>query len=267
MQHLTLEALARLVDEAPDAANAAHLAACGACRLELEALKDQSRALGALPDIEPAADTWPGLQARLRAEGLLQDDGRPAGPATAGLTAPAAAPTSAVPGTVMAGLVTGDVAGARAAGTRRMWANGRVLRHAATIALFLFGGAAGFTVRGLVEPASVSEADRPSGSRGTGMEAVAPSNAEEAARLVNAQKAEYVRALTRYAELAELPDPPATADPVARLAALESIVAATRAALGQAPADPIINGYHLTALAQREATLRHFAVAREDDWF
>ena len=30
----------------------------------------------------------------------------------------------------------------------------------------------------------------------------------------------------------------------------------TRAALGQSPADPVINGYHLTALAQRNATIK-----------
>ena len=43
---------------------------------------------------------------------------------------------------------------------------------------------------------------------------------------------------------------------MSRLAALEGIVLMTGAALSEAPADPVINGYHLTALEQRDALLR-----------
>lgn len=236
MQHLTIEALARLLDEPPDAEQAAHLAACAACRLELTALEEQTSALAELPDIRPPADAWPVLAIRLRDEGLLHDDSAPAARTRA--------------------------AGATLAG----WSRHRMLRLAASIALFLFGGGAGFAARGVVAPAMVASADpqasEPSGS-GT-VRAAAPGSAEEAARLVRTEEAEYLRALTRYAEMARSP---ATTDPVARFAALESIVVATRAALDQAPADPVINGYHLTALAQREAMLRRFAVTAEDNWF
>lgn len=237
MQHLTIEALARLLDEPPDAEQAAHLAACAACRLELTALEEQTSALAELPDIRPPADAWPALATRLRDEGLVQDD-------------------------------SASAARARAAGvTFAGWSRHRVLRLAASIALFLFGGGAGFAARGVVvAPAMVAGADqRPSEPSGSGtVRAAAPSSAEEAARLVRTEEAEYLRALTRYAEMARSP---ATTDPVARFAALESIVVATRAALDQAPADPVINGYHLTALAQREAMLRRFAVTAEDNWF
>ena len=41
--HLTLATLARLVDEAPDTAEAAHLAVCDACREELATLRETSR--------------------------------------------------------------------------------------------------------------------------------------------------------------------------------------------------------------------------------
>jgi hypothetical protein len=75
----------------------------------------------------------------------------------------------------------------------------------------------------------------------------------------------YLDMLTRVAELETGTTQPN--DPVARLAALESIAAITRSALYQAPADPVLNGYHLTALAQREATLRQMAASKPGRWF
>lgn len=67
----------------------------------------------------------------------------------------------------------------------------------------------------------------------------------------------YLDALAQYAQLSgELRE---IDDPVARLVVLESIVLTTREALDRAPADPIINGYHMTAVAQRDATLRQLA--------
>ncbi len=47
----------------------------------------------------------------------------------------------------------------------------------------------------------------------------------------------------------------------ARLAALDNIVASTRTALYQAPQDPVLNQYYLSAVAAREATLRQYKVA------
>jgi hypothetical protein len=41
-----------------------------------------------------------------------------------------------------------------------------------------------------------------------------------------------------------------------RLAALDRVISTTREAMRQAPHDPVINGYYLTTLGQREATLR-----------
>jgi hypothetical protein len=41
-----------------------------------------------------------------------------------------------------------------------------------------------------------------------------------------------------------------------RLAALDRMITTTREAMHQAPHDPVINGYYLTTLGQREATLR-----------
>jgi hypothetical protein len=75
MEHLTTETLARLVDDAPDAEERAHLAQCSACTDELQALEDQTRALASLPELRPPRGDWGVLEARLRSEGLLRDQG------------------------------------------------------------------------------------------------------------------------------------------------------------------------------------------------
>jgi hypothetical protein len=91
-----------------------------------------------------------------------------------------------------------------------------------------------------------------------------PRTMEEAAAQLRQTEELYLTALTRYAELATQSE---AGDPIARLAALQSIVMTTQAALNQAPTDPVINGYHLTALAQRDATLRQVAAATSDRWY
>jgi hypothetical protein len=56
---------------------------------------------------------------------------------------------------------------------------------------------------------------------------------------------------------------PADGDPVAyrsRLAALDQVISTARAAMRDAPHDPVINGYYLNSLGQREATLRQLNI-------
>ena len=72
MEHLTREALARLVDETPLSEETDHLATCPTCASEMEALRGQTRALGALPEIRPPLGDWDVLEARLRSEGLIE---------------------------------------------------------------------------------------------------------------------------------------------------------------------------------------------------
>jgi hypothetical protein len=91
-----------------------------------------------------------------------------------------------------------------------------------------------------------------------------PRSADEAAQLLRETEELYLQALRRYAEYTSGSQ---TGDPVARLAALQSIVNTTQAALTAAPADPVINGYHLTALAQRDVTLRQVAAATGERWY
>ncbi len=75
MGHLNAESLARLVDEAPRPEEMEHLAACPTCSSELEAMRAQTRALGALPEIRPPLGDWEVLEARLRSEGLIEEPG------------------------------------------------------------------------------------------------------------------------------------------------------------------------------------------------
>jgi hypothetical protein len=224
MSHLKLEDLARLVDEAPNAHDQAHLDRCEECRGELDALSRQTLALGALPDLTPAPDAWPELRARLRSEGLLR---------------------------------------------RRPGLSPSLARVAAATFLFLAGGAMGYTARDLAAPPGPAGADPVQMAAGAdpGAPAQPPAGAtltgQDASREVETASELFMDALDRYMA-SSVPSP---GDPVARLAALDNIVLTTAEALHEAPTDPIINGYHLSALAQRDAVLRQLAVRAGDPVF
>lgn len=220
MQHLNTEELARLVDETPTHDERAHLAGCGACRDELDALRAQTQGLAQLAQLRTPARVWPVLAARLRHEGLI---GNPA---------------------------------------HRVGGFGGLLRVAALAGLFLLGGAAGLAV-GRSGALSADRVTLSAGLENFPPATVARTPAEAAQHLDVAETA-YLTALGRYTELTSTP---ASVDPAARLAALEGIVLSARAALEAAPADPIINGYYLTAMGQREAVLRQIAQVSDDPWF
>lgn len=228
MQHLMPETLARLVDGPPTEVEARHLAECQACTDDLEAMRADYAALRNLPMIEPPPTEWPDLEARLMDEGLIR----------------------------------------RRAGSPRWAAWGQA---AAAVLVFGLGTATGTVLLGDRNAEAPMQAATASGSilpvlNGEGplmVRAQEPVNADEALQLYRQAEAVYLDALTRVAELGGQ----GTGDPTARLAALESIAAITRSALDEAPADPVINGYHLTALAQREATLRQIAATKSDRWF
>ena len=232
MQHLMPETLARLVDEAPNDVESRHLAECDECRADLEGMRADYAALRNLPMIEPPHTEWPEIEARLLEEGLIR----------------------------------------RRHGAAR-WATWG--RAAAAVVLFALGTATGTLVLGASAPASRADGGRTLAGRGvlpvlnmqTGpamVSAAEPASTDEALALYRQAEAVYLDALTRVAELGGQGE---GNDPIARIAALESIAAITRSALEEAPADPIINGYHLTALAQKEATLRQIAATRSDRWF
>ena len=218
MPHLTLETLARLVDEAPTGAEEAHLVECAACRRELEALRAQTESLATMPNMAPPPDLWPELRTQLRSEGLVRRRMRPR-----------VSPT--------------------------------LTRLAAGLALFLAGGATGFAARGpapadtgpvAAEPTAVpaAPAQRPLAlDRDTG---------DLTADVERAQEM-FAAALDRYM----MENSTRAPDPAARLAALDNIVLTTAEALNESPADPVINSYHLTAVAQRNELLRQIAASGE----
>ena len=248
MSHLTLETLARLIDESPDPTEAGHLDICQQCRDELEALRADSAALHALPDPDPSIAQWMRLEQRLEREGLM----------------------------------------------RRTWRwQPAALRMAAAVVIFVLGGVSAVLVlrpnnrpyltatetpvQQVTESPQVTVPDSEvTLATGPVMQSAAPMpqpvtvvpqqparTAQEAADRLRTAETDYLAALARFAELSGRID---EGDPLARLAALESIVATTRAALGRAPADPVINGYHLTAVAQRDALLRQVSASGQT-WY
>jgi hypothetical protein len=230
MQHLMPETLARLVDEAPNEDESRHLAECGACRAEIEAMRADYAALANLPMIEPPPTEWPELEVRLLEEGLIRR--RPGLPRWEGLGRAAAAVALFALGTA-----TGTFLLDRGAGSP--------------------AGAPSFTAAGVLPGQDARQEPRL-------VNATVPAGPDETLLLYRQAEAVYLDALTRVAELGGQSE---SGDPLARLAALESIAAITRSALDESPADPVINGYHLTALAQREATLRQIAAIKSDRWF
>lgn len=249
MSHLNLETLARLIDDAPDPTEAGHLDICEQCRTELEALRADAAALLALPDPDPPIAAWLALEQRLRREGLM----RRRTPSTALLRMAA----------VLAIFLTGSVVGAllmtrqsvRYAATSPREVAAPIQRVADNPPVFDTESAAVAPL-----PSAVMTTTPATPPRTNVRPAATPE--EAVARLRDAERT-YLSALSRYADLSGRTAAP---DPLARLAALESIVATTRAALGQAPADPVLNGYHLTAVAQRDAMLRQLA-ASADTWY
>lgn len=79
MEHLTNETLARLVDERPNPEQREHLSSCTVCALELRDLRQQTEALGSLPDLRPPPGDWLELEAHLMSEGLVEGGSRSTG--------------------------------------------------------------------------------------------------------------------------------------------------------------------------------------------
>lgn len=279
MQHLDLEQLARLVDEPAEPAEAEHLRGCLVCRRELAEMRAQTEALGELGAMEPPAGAWAALEARLLEEKLIGD---------------------------------------RPARVRPMLIHRPHLRIAASLALFLLGGAAGALfwrtpgaqpVRSLQTvaaeaPRSTSRpvslmsapevtyvneagADQPkadgNGARlavnGAAAEPSAPrvvaprriaprrataAEADRAARELMQAQAAYMGALQRLAAIA---DPASGNAPETRMAALDRLVQLTAEALDRVPGDPVINGYHLAAVAERDALRREMERDENATWF
>lgn len=276
MQHLTLEEIARLVDEPGTPSEAAHVASCLVCRRELEEMRGQTSLLGALADPEPAPDAWFALEKALREEGLIRDvPARPAARFAGRRWIRIAAGVALFVAGGAAGMYLRSRPGAQVASAPELLRGNPVVVHgpAGGGAQFVSAEPAPDVDMGgpmVVEPVASASGVRLASSGATGVtrtpQVRRPARTAEAAlaerELVNAE-AGYVAALQRYAAIA---DPQNGADDATRMAALDRMINSTRAALESAPDDPVINGYHLAALREREA-LRQQMAGADKDWF
>lgn len=284
MQHLNYEELARLVDEPPLPHEAAHVRDCLVCRRELDELREQTAALGAmtLADPEPPADAWTRLEAALLAEGLMK-------------TAPAAprgwsAWTEGRPmlriAAALALFLLGGATGAAlwsnrpgaspelASGTETVQGPPVIVHPAGGASVLASGPEVGFTApeAGFTAPAGVTPMPNAVGAGarlastadpGPRRQEPVPAAVRQAQRELAEAENAYVAALQRYAAIA---DPASGADPATRMAALERMISTTRDALERTPDDPVINAYHLAAVRERDR-LRSQLSAAGQDWF
>jgi hypothetical protein len=233
MSHLSTERLAALGDEAPTPVEAAHLATCEACARERVAY----RALVTMAHEERGAIGIP----------LTRFEGIASALATEHAVAAPATPF--------------DVRQTRSRSLLRT-----PMRAAAGFLLLAGGAVAG----------RMSAGAPPIPGVGHGTTAVARSSTNQPAAtdpigFASIDEARYAQlhseALYQQAAayLAEHDTSVAgEGSPVAyrsRLAALDQVISTTREAMRQAPHDPVINGYYLTTLGQREATLRQLNTA------
>lgn len=249
MRHLSDETLARLVDEPPTGVEEEHLRTCRDCAGALGELREQTEALATLPELRPPAGDWSELESRLIDEGLVR--------------------RAELRGTASSGRP----------GVRTAW-----LQAAAAVVLFLGGTGFGvMTARagnaaengsgaGAVSGEAVATGPAVSAGSSFGSAAVsgpAPTSPGEAAAHLRSAEERYVDALLAYRELMRSAGGSGWAeeDPASRFAALETLVAASQAAIRQAPADPFFNGVLASAMAERQAALRQISTSDDDNWF
>jgi hypothetical protein len=228
MLHLHTERLAELGDGVPTPDEAAHLAACAVCARERSAY--QALVSMAHAEREPFGlplTRWDAIAAELSSQPAI---------------APARSASRRSTGflRIAAGLLL--VAGGAIAG--RVSAGADPLPGAARVAS---------AAKPLPTQAVASKADVDSAFFATVDEARA---AQQRSELIYQQAAAF---LARFDSTGA-----AGGSPVAyrsRLAALDRVLSTTRDAMRDAPHDPVINGYYLTTLGQREATLRQINTA------
>lgn len=223
MLHLSTERLAALADEHATAAESAHLATCALCAQE----RDAYRTLVAMAGAERAAFGLP----------LTRWD------------------------TISSAIESGAVRNVAPPRTLRI-ASRWPLRAAAGLLLMAGGAMLGRASAG-ADPlpgtlsARTSTSEPAVDSVGRLVTESVFSSIEDARAAQRRSEQLYQQAVAYLAQY----DSTAVDDgsPLAyksRLAALDRVISATGEAMREAPHDPVINGYYLTTLGQREATIR-----------
>lgn len=223
MLHLSTERLAALADEHATTTESAHLAACAACAREREAY----RTLVAMAGAERSAfglplTRWDAIASALDAGSDVELAPRRTLRIASRWPLRAAAGLLLLAGGAMLGRASAEIG--QSAGT---------------------------------PSANVSTSDTGADSGGRLVVESAFSSIEDARAARRRSEQLYQQAVAYLAQY----DSTAVDDgsPVAyksRLAALDRVISATGEAMREAPHDPVINGYYLTTLGQREATIR-----------
>lgn len=213
MEHLTLEALARLIDEPATDIEQNHLDTCERCTADLAGLRDTSAALGELPDLRPPRGDWQVLEARLMSEGLVRSE-----------------------------------AGLRS----RLARTPAWMRGAAAVLLFASGTGLGLSLD-QPGPLANGSSGRSGDVQMVALDAAPTSVEEAAEAMRQAELAfvntvvRYRQLVDAESGVIDV------ADPQRRYAALEYFLAAGEAAVREAPADPFMNGLLASVRAERQA--------------
>lgn len=231
MSHLTTERLAVLVDESPSSAELAHLAVCAECARERAVFRN----LVELASTETARlgvplTNWESLRRPLLADGTI--------------------------------------GGGRGQRTLRPWLRGPWLQTAAALLLVVGGVAAG---RYSADANLIRHAAPAAQAADTAAVNTAVAAADSAPRFASVEqaRAEQTRSQLVYqsatAYLAQSDTATRAVESASamrtRLAALDQASRVMGRALDEAPYDPVINGYYITTLGQREATIRQLNTA------
>jgi hypothetical protein len=241
MSHLSTERLAALGDEEPTAAEAAHLAACAECARERAAY----RSLVAMAHAERDAiglplTRWESIASALENEQLVG----PPSPSGAATVTPTRGRT-----------IRFLRAPVRAAAGFLLLAGGAMVGRVSA-------GASPLPI-GSSRPDAVSQrvAD---GNTGVSRErdSVTFASVEEARAAQLRSESMYQQAAAFLADHDSIAASDYSPEMVkSRLAALDQMISTTRAAMREAPHDPVINGYYLTTVGQREVALRQLNTA------
>jgi len=223
--HLSADRLAALADEQPTLDESSHLASCAACARERAAF----RTLVNMAHAERTSLGLPLTRWESVAAGLAEQR--------------APDPDAVAP------------SGPRAVPVRRAdithWPR-RSLQIAASLLLV-----AGGVIAGRASVQRGAPAEHETAAARTGADSSGFLTVEEARVAQQRSEAVYRQAAAYLAQ--HDTTSPADGNPIAyrsRLAALDQVISTTRAAMREAPHDPVINGYYLNTLGQREATLR-----------
>ncbi len=232
MQHLSSERLASLDHEPAVSAEMAHLAMCADCRTERDAYKSLAQIAAATVDADssvnaPRLTNWESLSARLRDEGLLGGEVKREEIAAEHVTEKPKLPNR---------MIT------------------LFMRAAAAIVLVVGGVGVGritadTSADATVSPSIANNSNATFASNSSGFSSV-----EEATKVLTVAQQDYERASLWLASNDTTVRSPDVYR--ARLAALDQMMAASRAALREAPQDPLLNHYYLAAYTAREATLQ-----------